>query len=106
MWHTQFRQTEKAHDDSWYQDTEENFMKEYINRHYHESVLSVLEDFRRDATYSCSDPRMHIKERVSVTKLSNTAAERHKEDFENLHEDIDVYLSTYGCIPCCVILQL
>ena len=49
---------------------------------------------------------MHIKERVSVSKLSSTAAERHKEDFENLHETIDDYLSQYGCIPYCVVLQL
>ena len=77
-----------------------------INRHYDESVLSVLGELRRDATYSCSDPRMHIKERVSVTKLSNTAAERHNEDFENLHDTIDDYLTHYGCIPYCVVLQL
>ena len=106
MWQTQFRQTEKPHGDPWYPDTEENFMKEYINRHYDESVLSVLEELRRGATYSCSDPRIHNKERVSVTKLSNTAAERHKEDFENIHEDINDYLSTHGCIPYCVVLQL
>ena len=39
MWHTQFRQTEKPHDDSWYQDTEENIMKEYINRHYDDESI-------------------------------------------------------------------
>ena len=81
MWHTQFRQTEKPHDDYWHQDTEENLMKECINRHYDESVLSVLEDLRRDAIYGCSDPRMHIKERAQVTKLTKDAAERRKREF-------------------------
>ena len=86
--------------------TEQNIRQQYINRHYDESVLSVLDELRRDTTYSCSDPRMHIKERASVTKLSKSAAERHKEDFESLHETIDDYLSHYGCIPYCVVLQL
>ena len=81
-------------------------MKEYINRHYDESVLNALEELRRDAIYSGSDPRMHIKEREQVTKFTNDAAERHKQDFENLHETIDDYLSYYGCIPYCVILQM
>ena len=70
MWHSQYRQTEKPHEDYWYQDTEENLMKEYINRHSDESVLTVLDELRRDAIYSCSDPRMHIKERAQVTKLT------------------------------------
>ena len=56
----EFRQTEKPHEVHWYQDTEENLMKEYINRHYDESVLNALEELRRDAIYSGSDPRMHI----------------------------------------------
>ena len=43
-------------------------MKEYANRHYDESVLNVLEGLRRDAIYSCSDPRLHIKEREQVNK--------------------------------------
>ena len=102
----EFRQTEKPHEVHWYQDTEENLMKEYINRHYDESVLNALEELRRDAIYSGSDPRMHIKEREQVTKFTNDAAERHKQDFENLHETIDDYLSHYGCTPYCVILHM
>ena len=81
-------------------------MKEYINRHYDESVLNVLEEFRRDAIYSCSDPRLHIKEREQVNKFTKDAAELHEQDFENLHETTDAYLSHYGCIPYCVILQM
>ena len=72
-------------------------MKEYINRHSDESVLNVLEELRHDAIYSCSDPRLHFKEREQVNKFTKDAAERHKEDFENLHETIDDYLSHYGC---------
>ena len=79
LWHSQFRQAEKAHENYWYQDTEGNLMKEYVNRHYDESVLNVLEELRRDAIYSCSDPRLPIKEREQVNKFTN------KEDFENLH---------------------
>ena len=78
-------------------------MKEYINRHYDESVLNFVEELRRDAIYSCSDPRVHIKEREQVTKFTNDAAERDKEDFENLHETINDYLDHYGCIPYCVL---
>lgn len=57
LWHKQFRQTEKPHDDHWYHDTEENLMKECIRRHSAESVLAVLEELRRGAVYGCSDPR-------------------------------------------------
>ena len=95
MWHSQNMQTEKPHDDYRHQDKEENFMKEYINRHYDESPLTVLDEPRRDATYSCSNPRMHIKERAQATKLTKDAAERFKEDFENLHGTIDDYLGHY-----------
>ena len=106
MWHQQFRQTEKPQDDHWYHDAEENLMKEYIRRHYDESALAVLEELRRDAVYGCSDPRMHVRDRAQVTKLTNDATERQKEDFETLHQTIDDYVTEHGCIPCCVILQL
>ena len=42
LWHSQVRQTEKPHENYWYEGTEENLMKEYINRHYDESALNVL----------------------------------------------------------------
>ena len=64
-------------------------MKECINRRYDESVLNVLEELRHDAIYRCSDPRLHIKGRERVTKFTKDAAERYKEDFENLHETIN-----------------
>ena len=38
MRHKQFRQTDKPHADYWYQDTEDKLTKEYIQRHYDESV--------------------------------------------------------------------
>ena len=78
-------------------------MKEYIKRHYDESVLNVLEELRCDAIYSCSDPRRHTKERKQVNKFTKDAAERHKQ---RTYETIDDYLSHYGCIPYCVILQM
>ena len=106
MWHKQFWQTEKQHDDHWYHDTEERLMQEYIRRHQGESVLDVLEGLRHDAVHGCSDPRVHIRERAQVTKLTNDAAQRHKEDFETLHQTVDDYVTEHGCIPYCVILQL
>ena len=105
MWHKQYRQTEKPHEDHWYHDTEEKLMQEYIRRHYDGSVLDVLEGLRRDAVYVCSDPRMHIRERAQVTKSTNDAAERLKEDFETLHQIIDDYVTEHGCIPYCVVHQ-
>ena len=81
MWHKQYRQTNKPHHDYWYQDTEENLMKEYIARHWNQSVLEILEGYKKDAVYGCSDPRMHLTEREQVLKLTNASAERHREDF-------------------------
>ena len=74
--------------------------------HYDESVFDVLEGLRQDAVYGCSDPRMHIRERAQVTKLTNDAAQRHKEDFETLHQTIDDSVTEHGCIPYSVIFQL
>ena len=82
MWHKQYRQTEKPHDDHWYHDIEARLMQEYIRRHSDESILDDFEGLRRDAVYGCSDPRMHIREREQGTKLTNDASERHREDFE------------------------
>ena len=81
-------------------------MKEYINRHYDESILKVLEGLRRDAVYSCSDPRLHIRERERVHKFTKEAAERHKEDFQSMEDLINEYIENHGCIPYCVILQI
>ena len=63
-------------------------------------------EFEKLSVESCSDPRMHIKEREQAANLTNDAAERRKQNFENLHETIDDYLRHYGCIPYCVILQM
>ena len=49
---------------------------------------------------------MHIRERAQVTKLTHDAAQRHREDFETLHQTIDDYVTEHGCIPYCVIPQL
>ena len=68
--------------------------------------MEILENFKKNATYGCSDPRMHPRELVSVSKATNDAAERHKKDFESLHGMIDDYVSDHGCIPYCVVLQL
>ena len=108
MWHKQFRQTDKPHEDHLYQGTEDNLMKEYIRRHYDESVLEVLDGFRQDAVNGCSDPRIHIRERAQVTRLTNDATQRHKEDCETLHQTIDDYVQDmdvsvtalfYNCWP-------
>ena len=85
IWQKRYRQTEKPHDDHWYHDLEEKLMQEDSRRHYDESVLDVLEELRRDAVYGCSDPRMHIREREQVTKLTNDATERHKEELYIRH---------------------
>ena len=106
MWHKQFRQTDRPHKYHRYQDTEDDILKEYIRRHYEESVLDVLEGLPQDAAYGCSDPRMHIRECARVNRLTNDATLRHKEDFETLHQTIDDYVQQHGCIPYCVVLQL
>ena len=106
MWHKQHRQTEKPHHDYWYQDTGENLMKEYIARHWNESVLEILDGYRKDAVYGCSCPRMHLKEREQVLQLPDASAERHREDFESLHQTIDDFVTQHGCIPCCCVLRL
>ena len=68
MRHSQFRQTDKPHGEYWYQESEENFIQEYINRHHDESVLQVLDEDRKDTVYGCSDPRLHIKSRDQVNR--------------------------------------
>ena len=106
LWHSQFRQADRPHSNTWYKDTEENLMKEYISRRYHELILQVLEELRQNVIYSCSDPRLRIKEREPVNKLTQEAAKHHKEDFESKEETINNYIDHFGCIPYCVILQM
>ena len=106
MWHSQYRQTEKPHEDYWYQDTEENLMKEYINRHSDESVLTVLDELRRDAIYSCSDPRMHIKERAQVTKLTMMQLNVTRKTSRTCMRQLMNIFCHCGYIPYCVILQM
>jgi hypothetical protein len=77
----------------------------YIARHKDEYPLSLLEEHRKKTPYSCSDPRLHIREREHVDRLTSEAEKRLKEDFETFESVITDYIDYHGRIPYCVILQ-
>ena len=64
-----------------------------------EYPLSLLEEYRKEAVYSCSDPRLHIRERENVERLTNEAEKRLKDDFETLERVITDYVEYNGRIP-------
>ena len=91
---------------TWFEIEEEHVMEAYIQRHKDENVIDTLEDIKRNAGYSCSDPRLHPRARKEVNHFTNIAPERHREDFESLHQLIEDYIGKHHCIPSVVILQL
>ena len=60
-------------------------MEAYIQRHKDEKVMDTLEDIKKSAEYSCSDPTLHPRVREDVNRFTRIATERHKGDFESLH---------------------
>ena len=105
MWHKQFRQTEEPHGDHWYQT-----QKKTLWRNTSEDIMmsqfclfsmnfGVIQ-FTVVQIQGCTPRNVH-----KLPSFTNDTAERHKEDFETLHETIDEYLEKHRCIPYCVVLQ-
>ena len=106
LWHLKYRKTTETHRHTWYDIPEEILMQEYINRHKDEKVTELLDDIKEKLPYGCSDPRLHIRARLEVTKNTDTATGRHKEDYESLHSLIEEYIKDHQVIPYAIILQL
>ena len=106
LWHKKYRQTNKPHAMTWFVIEETHMMEAYIQRHKDEQVTETLEDLKRDAEYSCANPRMHLRVREDVNCLTRIATERHQENFEPLHGLIEDYIQDHHCIPYAVVLQL
>ena len=68
--------------------------------------MDTLEDIKKNAEYSCSDPRLHPQVREEVSRFTRIATERHQEDFESLHRLIEDYITDHHCVPYVIILQL
>ena len=56
--------------------------------------MDTLEDIKKNAEYSCSDPRLHPRVREEVLRVTRIATERHQGDKD------------HHCVPCVIILQL
>ena len=80
-------------------------MEAYIQRHKDERVMDTLEDIKKNAKYSCSDPRLHPRARADVTRFTNIPTERHQEDFVSLHKLIEDCIADHHCVPYAIILQ-
>ena len=106
LWHKKYRQTNQPHQMTWFDVKEEHMMEACIARHKDESVLEILEDAKNNLAYSRFDPRLHIRARESVTRFTEIATERHKEDFESLRSLINDYIRDHHEIPFAVVLQL
>ena len=48
-------------------------MEAYIARQKDEHPLSLLEDLRKDAAYGFAGPRLHLRARESVERLTDEA---------------------------------
>ena len=81
-------------------------MEAYVQRHKDEKVMDTLEDIKKNAEYSRSDPRLHPRAREDVNRFTRIATERHQGDFESLHGLINNYIRDRYCVPSVVILQL
>ena len=74
FWHVKYRETNEPHTDNWHTDSETQLMDEYVARHNKgEYVSLLLEEHRRETPYSCSGPRLHIRERENVDKQTSEA---------------------------------
>ena len=81
-------------------------MEAYIQRHKYEKVMDTPEDIKKNAEYSCSDPRLHPRARAYVNRFTQIATERHQGDFESLHKLINDYIEDHHSVPYVIILQL
>jgi hypothetical protein len=104
FWHVKYRKTNEPHKEHSCTDSDKQ-LETYIARHTDEYPLSLLEEYRKEAVYSCSDPRLHIRERENVERLTSEAEKRLKDDFETLERVITDYVEYNGRIPYCVVLQ-
>ena len=100
MWHKKYRQTIEPHAMTWFEIEEEHMMDSYIQCHHDEQVMEILEGPKRDAEYSCSDPRLHIRVRQDANRFTNTATERHQEDFESLFDLSEDYIQHNKSLFC------
>ena len=60
--------------------------------------MDTLEDTKKNAEYSCSDPRLHPRVREDVNQFARIATERHQGDFEPLHGLINDYIKDHHCV--------
>ena len=82
-------------------------MEAYIARHKDEYPLSLLEDLRKDAAYGFAGPRLHLRARESVERLTHEAEKRFVDDFQTLSLSLVLtdYVEQHGCLSYCVVLQ-
>ena len=98
FWHKQWR-VHEDHKDAWFTPTEDQMMATYIYLYKNLKVEDELEDIRKLARYNCSDPRMSLRQRRNVQRLSKLAETKWREDWDKIDEALQDYIEINEKIP-------
>eukprot|EP00435_Cladocopium_sp_Y103_P028986 s4528_g7.t1 len=80
-------------------------METYIARHKDEDLEQVLEDIRTSISFECADPRLQLRRRAAVEKLTEKAERRLQEDWDRMDKIMEDYIKEHKKLPYCSILQ-
>eukprot|EP00435_Cladocopium_sp_Y103_P076072 s26_g75.t1 len=96
FWHTQYRPQDldftENHAEHWHQPDEHEVMDAYIARHKDMDVEAELEEYRNSISFDCSDPRLQLRRRAQVEKLTEKAERRLHEDWERMDKIMADYI--------------
>eukprot|EP00435_Cladocopium_sp_Y103_P052220 s573_g16.t1 len=109
FWHTQYRiqdlEFNEVHAESWYQPDEFLVMDEYVARHKSMDIESELEELRNCIAFDCSDPRLALRRRAQVEKLTEKAERKLQEDWDKMEQAMAEYIQQRNKLQYCSILQ-
>ena len=74
-------------------------MATYIYLYKNLKVEDELEDIRKLARYNCSGPRMSLRQRRNVQRLSKLAETKWREDWDKIDEALQDYIEINEKIP-------
>eukprot|EP00435_Cladocopium_sp_Y103_P010636 s1509_g2.t1 len=109
FWHTQYRvqdlEFNEIHAESWYQPDEFLVVDEYVARHKGMDIESEHGTLRNCIALDCSDPRLALRRRAQVEKLTEKAERKLQEDWDKMDEAMAEYIQQRNKFPYCSILQ-
>eukprot|EP00435_Cladocopium_sp_Y103_P007060 s520_g2.t1 len=109
FWHTQYRRQDiefnEIHEESWHQADEYTLMDEYIARFKDQDIESELEELRTSIAFGCSDPRLALRIRAQVERLTEKAEKKLQEDWDLMDKAMAEYIQQHKKVPYCSILQ-